>query len=388
MLIPLGTDRPTRRPSVVTPAIIVLTVAVHLAMLALLRVNPERAAWVYDTFNVGGHDFRWWGLVTSLLLHSPDSLLHLIGNMLFLWVFGPSVEDRFGRIGFLGLYLLGGIASGGLHAAFDPSPAIGASGAIAAVEGAFLVLFPKTRIKCFWIFTVSVVLVPAWWFIGLAMAWDLLSHAFRTNDNIARLAHLGGYGFGFVLSMILLWVKVFPRETYDLFTIFRQAQRRRAFRAAGAIAPASGPVAARARKQMRDDRADALASARAEISTAVSAGDMDDATTKYRALTRSYGDQPGAATLARDFQYKLAAHMVGRDDHRDAAEALERFVEAYPLDREIEQIRLLLGRLQGRYLGQRERALELLTGVLDRTHSDELRELAREEIDHLNGETA
>eukprot|EP00913_Durusdinium_trenchii_P006077 g5689.t1 len=357
-------------------------------MLVLLRVNPERGDWVLRTFDVGGRDFQWWGLVTSLLLHSPDSLLHLIGNMLFLWVFGPSVEDRFGRFGFLGLYLLGGIASGGLHAAFDANPAIGASGAIAGVEGAFLVLFPRTRIKCFWIFTISVVLVPAWWFIGLAMAWDLLSHAFRTSDNIARLAHLGGYGFGFGLSMLLLWAKVFPRETYDLFTIFKQAQRRRAFRAAGAMAPASGPAAAMARQSARNERSDALAGARAEVSAAVSSGDLDEAATKYRSLVETYGDQPGAATLARDAQYKLAAHLVGAGDYEGAAAAYERFIEAYPVDREIEPIRLMLGRLHGRYLGQRDRALELLTGVLEGSHSEELRELAREEIDHLNGEAA
>ncbi len=384
MLIPLGTDRPTRRPSVVTPTIIALTVGVHLVLQILLRTSPERAMWVYDTFDVGGSEFRWWGLVTSLLLHSPDSWLHLIGNMLFLWVFGPSVEDRYGRLGFLGLYLLGGIASGGVHTVFEANPAIGASGAIAGVQGAFLVLFPRTRIRCFWIFTISIVLVPAWWFIGFAMAWDLLAHTFRTKDNIARLAHLGGYGFGFGVSMLLLWAKVFPRETYDLFTIFRQAQRRRAFKAAGAMAQTAGPRAA-VRDEKRDQRADALASARAEVSALVSSGDMDSAAQRYHELVSRFSDESRGATLARDAQYKLAAHMVGTGDHSGAAAAFERLLDAYPNDRESEQIRLMLGRLRGRYLGQDEQARELLGAVLESTHDDELRSIAQEEIDHLNG---
>lgn len=388
MLIPLGTDRPTRRPSVVTPAILGITVVIHLALQVILRVNPESGAWVYSTFNVGGSDFRWWGLFTSMLLHSQYSWLHLIGNMLFLWVFGPSVEDRFGRLGFLALYLSGGVASGALHAAFEPNPAIGASGAIAAVQGAFLVLFPRTRIKCFFVFTISVILVPAWWFIGLAMAWDLLAHAFRTDDNIARLAHLGGYGFGFALSMLLLWLKVFPRETCDLFTIFRQAQRRRAFKAAGAMASSTAPAAAKAQSPQQSEHSAELAEARARISEAVSRGDLEVASSKYRELIENYRDQPRAATMARDAQYKLGVHMASEGDHDGAAQAFERFVEAYPVDREIQQIRLMLGRLLGRYLGQRERAIELLTGVVEASHDDDLRSIAQEEIDHLNGEAA
>ncbi|MFI4896312.1 MAG: rhomboid family intramembrane serine protease [Phycisphaerales bacterium JB059] len=388
MLIPLGTDRPTRRPSLVTPAILAVTVLAHLVMQVVLRVDPERGAWVYDTFSVGGAEFRWWGLLTSLLLHSPASWLHLIANMLFLWVFGPSVEDRFGRLGFLALYLLGGVASGGLHAAFEPSPAIGASGAIAAIAGAFLVLFPRTRIKCFWIFTLSVIPVPAWWFIGLAVAWDLLAHAFQAADNIARLAHLGGYAFGIGVSAALLRAGVFPSEPYDLLTIFRQARRRRAFRAAGAMANHSAPAAAKAKGDRHAHQSDALAGARAEVSEALSRGELDLAADRYRELLSEYADQPGAATLARDAQYRLGVHLAAAGDHETAAIAFERFVEAYPLDREIEQIRLMLGRLLGRYLGRRERGLELLTEVMNQTHDEELRAIAREEIEHLREDAA
>lgn len=388
MLIPLGTDRPTRRPSLVTPAILVVTVLAHLLLQVVLRVDPERGNWVYDTFSVGGAEFRWWGLVTSLLLHSPASWLHLIANMLFLWVFGPSVEDRFGRLGFLALYLLGGVASGGLHAAFEASPAIGASGAIAAVAGAFLVLFPRTRIKCFWIFTLSVIPVPAWWFIGLAVAWDLLAHAFQTDDNIARLAHLGGYAFGMAVSMALLRARVFPREPYDLLTIFRQAQRRRAFRAASAMANQTAPEASKAKGDRYAEQTDALANARSEVSAALSRGELDLAADRYRELLSAYADQPGAATLARDAQYRLGVHLASAGDHETAASAFERFVEAYPLDREIEQIRLMLGRLLGRYLGRREQGIELLTEVMNQTHDEELRAIAREEIEYLREDAA
>lgn len=353
-------------------------------MEVVARTDPGLWDRIVDWGDVGGDRFVWWGLVTSLFLHGD--WLHVGGNMLFLWVFGPPVEDRFGKLGFAGLYFLGGAAAGGLHSAFDPNPAIGASGAVSAVAGAFLVLFPRISIRCFWFFTLSVIPVPAWWFIGLAIAWDFLSQSMGGGDRIAHLAHLGGYAFGFVLSMALLWARVFPREPYDLFTIFRQAKRRRDLKAAAATTLVSRPEAAQARTPRHNARTDALAAARAQVCVHVADGRLDDAVGAYAALREKFSEMPGAITLPRNAQYEVANQLVRLERRAEAAEAYERFLEAYPTDREADMVRLMHGRLLGRYLGEHDRAVELLERVLDDVHDEELRELASEELAALRAE--
>ncbi|MDP1661544.1 MAG: rhomboid family intramembrane serine protease, partial [Phycisphaerales bacterium] len=172
-----------------------------------------------------------WGAVTLLtyqFLHA--GFLHLIGNMLFLWVFGPAVEDRFGRVGFLLFYLVGGALAGLAHALFEASPVIGASGAIAAVTGAFLVLFPRTHIKVFLFFVmVGVIELPAWIFLALAVAkdlWGLGTH----GEGVAFLAHLGGYTVGATVAVALLLTRALPDEDWSLLAVFKQQARRAEFR--------------------------------------------------------------------------------------------------------------------------------------------------------------
>src|SRR5262249_20133954 len=150
---------------------------------------------------VGGAHFRPWTLVTHAFLHA--GWLHLLGNMVFLWVFGPNVEDRFTRIGVLIFYLVGGAAAGGAHALLEASPALGAGGAIAAVTGAYIVLFPRTLIKCIvFLIIIGIFQIPAWIFIVLAIAKDMVWVGLPT-DNVARFAHLGGYAFGMMVSLFL-----------------------------------------------------------------------------------------------------------------------------------------------------------------------------------------
>jgi len=384
VLIPLGTDRRSVRSTLVAPALVAVCVLAHVAMEAVAQLDPDLWERILTWGAVGGEEFHWWGLFTSVFLHAD--WLHLGGNMLFLWVFGAPVEDRYGRLGFLALFLAGGAFSGMVHATLDSNPAIGASGAIAAVTGSFLVLFPRTRVRCFWIFTLSVVPVPAWWFIGLAIAWDFLSQTMGAGGGVAHLAHLGGYSFGFTVSMALLWARVFPREPYDLFTIFRQAKRRRDLKAAAAATRVTRPEAAKSRPTRQTAMTDALAAARAEVSAGVSQGRLDEAVEAYDRLRESFAQVPGALTLPRNTQYELANHLVRIERRREAAEAYERFLEAYPTDREADLVRLMHGRLLGRYLGEPERAGEQLERVLADVRDEELRALAREELDALGRE--
>jgi membrane associated rhomboid family serine protease len=146
-------------------------------------------------------------VLTSMFLHDPGNLgCHFFGNMLFLWIFGDNVEDRFGHLGFLAFYLLGGVAAALAQVAADPAstvPTIGASGAIAAVMGAYLVLHPGARIHSlvllgFWITTAE---VPALVYLGIWFAMQLLHSG--GGGGVAWWAHIGGFAFGVLAVGVL-----------------------------------------------------------------------------------------------------------------------------------------------------------------------------------------
>ena len=153
----------------------------------------------------------WQTVLTSMFMHA--SILHLAGNMVFLWIFGNNIEDSMGPFRFLGFYLLGGIAALGLQVAINPdsvAPTVGASGAIAAVLGGYIVLYPRARVLTLVliIFFFGVIELPALAVLG---AWFILQAVFGaagltdpTNaGGVAYFAHIGGFIFG-VLTIRLV----------------------------------------------------------------------------------------------------------------------------------------------------------------------------------------
>lgn len=146
----------------------------------------------------------WQTVFTSMFMHA--SLLHLAGNMVFLWIFGNNIEDSMGPFRFLGFYLLGGIAALGLQVAISPdslAPTVGASGAIAAVLGGYIVLYPRARVLTLVliIFFFGVIELPALAVLG---AWFILQAVFgaagltdpTSAGGVAYFAHIGGFIFG------------------------------------------------------------------------------------------------------------------------------------------------------------------------------------------------
>jgi membrane associated rhomboid family serine protease len=147
-------------------------------------------------------------LVTSMFLHGNAG--HLLGNLVFLWIFGDNVEDRFGHGRFLLFYLGAGMAAGAAQAAAVAAssiPIIGASGAIAAVMGAYFVLFPKSRVvMLIWlVFYIDFVEIPAMLFLGFWFLFQFLGVLGEpsANGGIAFVAHLGGFVVGAALGRIL-----------------------------------------------------------------------------------------------------------------------------------------------------------------------------------------
>jgi membrane associated rhomboid family serine protease len=144
----------------------------------------------------------WFSVIASIFMHG--SLLHLAGNILFLWIFGNNVEERFGYVGYAGFYLVAGGIATATHVLSDPSsiqPLIGASGAIAGVMGAYLVLWPRARVLTWIPLLIFVVIyLPA----GLVLAlWFGLQFFTSPNEGVAWLAHVGGFAFGVAVALAL-----------------------------------------------------------------------------------------------------------------------------------------------------------------------------------------
>jgi rhomboid family protein len=147
--------------------------------------------------------------LSSMFMHG--GFMHFAGNMLFLWIFGDNVEDRMGHVGYLLFYLAGGLAAGATHVFVNPAsviPTVGASGAIAAVMGAYMVLYPGSRIESaliFFIF-VRIISVPAVLWLGLWFVFQVLSgssdprHA--DQGGVAFFAHIGGFVFGAAIGLL------------------------------------------------------------------------------------------------------------------------------------------------------------------------------------------
>jgi membrane associated rhomboid family serine protease len=249
-MFPLKDDIPSRRFPVVTVTIIGICVAVYFlfeqGLWNLGETGNERVveygAIPYEITNPGSEcgldatgaqlvcegqegvsgtapeQAPWWVTIfTSMFMHG--SLLHLGGNMLFLWIFGNNIEDSMGRPRFVVFYLLGGVAALLGQVAIDPDaavPTVGASGAIAAVLGGYALLYPRARVVTliFLIIIFTIVELPALVVLGL---WFLLQLAYGVNEiaqpvgggGVAYFAHIGGFVFGLAL------IKLFANDVHE-----------------------------------------------------------------------------------------------------------------------------------------------------------------------------
>ncbi len=218
-MIPLKDINPTRTTPVVNIALIVANVAVFFYVVYASALAPgTESAFMMAHGTVplrvslflqgrGTVETALLPLVTSMFLHG--GLMHLAGNMLFLWVFGDNVEDDFGHIGYLIFYLVCGVGSGLIHVLFNLGsriPAVGASGAISGVMGAYAVLFPRHRILTF--FFIFLIPVPAILILGYWFAIQFLEGVNgigmrAAGGGVAIWAHIGGFVMGVVITLLV-----------------------------------------------------------------------------------------------------------------------------------------------------------------------------------------
>jgi membrane associated rhomboid family serine protease len=214
VFIPLKDLNPRRSYPIVNTTLILLNVMVFIYQYTL----PPYAFKMFMTTNatiparfpawLSGHapfEVAFLPLLTSMFLHS--GIMHIAGNMLFLWIFGDNVEDFYGHFTYLVFYLVCGIGSGLLHVLFNLNsavPAVGASGAISGVMGAYALLYPRSRILTLvFIFLVPIpaVIILGYWFVLQFLA-GITSLGMAANGGVAVWAHVGGFLLGMLITSI------------------------------------------------------------------------------------------------------------------------------------------------------------------------------------------
>jgi membrane associated rhomboid family serine protease len=207
LIFPIGDDNiEGGHKPIVSYSLIGINVIIFLIQLSIGEETIYHFASVPEEIT---HGNRLFTLITSMFLHGGT--MHLIGNMLFLWIFGDNIEAIIGSSMFLLFYLFGGLFAAGAHILTDPHsiiPMIGASGAISAVMGAYMVMFPKSRVKMIFIVFFKKFHIPAFlflifWFLQQIFSGITTFGGIGPGGGVAWWAHIGGFAFGIVVGLVL-----------------------------------------------------------------------------------------------------------------------------------------------------------------------------------------
>jgi len=305
------------------------------------------------------------------------NLMHLLGNMVFLYVFGNNVNDKLGNLGYLAFYLAGGVMAGVGHVMTNtPVPVLGASGAVAAVTGAYMVLFPQSHITLLW--WMGTYEIPSVWFILIFFAKDVILQSAGAS-GVAHMAHIWGTLFGFTISILLLAVRLLPRDQSDIVAMLSRWNRRRQYRDIVSRGYDPFDPALKVKSSANDAVAGRIHDLRGDIGDAVTRRELDRAATLYSELLTIDRTQ----VLARQAQLDLANQFASQQDYTRAALAYELFLKHYPKFEQLDQIELMLGLIYSRYLNEYALAKEYLVRALARLHSTGEVELAKTELTRI-----
>ena len=312
-----------------------------------------------------------------------------------MYMFGNNVNDRLGHLGYLCFYLAGAVFSAIGHILIAPlhglgvaTPVLGASGAIAAVTGAYLVLYPQTLITIvYWFFFIGTMEIPAIYLILLKMI--LIDNIIaRTAPNVAYDAHLAGYAFGIGAILLLLSTKLIAQDQFDLWAMLRRWNQRRIYR--DVVVQSTDPFAGRISKKINvketkteaqkqaEEKASAL---RQEILIRINQGNLASAAELYLELTR---DDTGQL-LPRQAMLDIANQLMSAGRWTEAAEAYEKFLSYYSGTEHCEQVQLMLGIIYARYLSDRQKALDYLKKAYGKLTDTGQKKMCEDEIKRLEG---
>lgn len=394
MFLPIRTNVLPRRTPYANYALIAINVAFFLVTygphghgMGYARAVVPVRHWAEPLMLIPA-DWRPWQFLTYAFLHG--GLLHIVGNMFFLYLFGRNVNDKLGNFGYAAFYLFAAIFSGLGHALLDLSstaPTLGASGAVAAVTGAYLVLFPQTLITVvYWFFFIGTIEVPALYFIALKLI--VVDNIIYRGPGIAHDAHLTGYAYGIAVTLLLLATRLVGGSNFDLWAMVKRWNRRRHYRDAvaggydpfsgtGARQPAGGAPAKRTVAQTQKEAE--VRALRTAISRRIMERNLGEAAGLYVQLMQV----DSAQLLPRQYLLDIANQLASDHHSEEAARAYEQFLSHYGTSEHAEQVELMLGILYARYLHRPEEAVMHLQRAAERLSDPGQVQLCQDELARL-----
>ncbi len=402
MLLPIRTSILPRRTPYANYALIIVNVIVFF-----LTYGSHREIWGSQVVTVPVHDWakqfmltpaqpRLWQFASYAFLHG--GFLHITGNMFFLYIFGNNVNDKIGHLGYLFFFLVGAIFSGIGHTVVHSSsqiPTLGASGAVAAVTGAYLVLFPQTLITVlYWFFFIGTIEVPALYFIVFKLViWDNIFEPHLAPASIAYTAHLAGYAFGIAATLALLAAGLLRGSNFDLWAMIKQWNRRRQFRdvVSSGYDPVTGQMGKKPIKvkevektsheqsQSTSRNENKITELRNIIGNRIAQRNLPAAADAYLELMRLDSSQ----ILPRQYLLDIANQLASNERSAEAAQAYEQFLARYGNYEYAEQVELMLGLLYSRYLHQSQKAVKHLQAAAEKLSDPGQLKMCKDELARL-----
>jgi membrane associated rhomboid family serine protease len=390
MIIPIRTDYRRRH----TPWVNYLIIAANLVLyFAGHNASTPQARMAIDTWMLQPEAPELHQFFSCMFLHAD--VWHLLGNMVFLWVFGSAVNDKFGHAGYAAFYLGGGVLAGvGYLLLAGRAPVLGASGAIAAVAGAYLVLLPATNITLIvWLlYFIMPIEVSSLYFIFFQFLFDSFMTLYGStglpgSGGVAYAAHATGYAWGILVAGGLLVFGLLPRDDFDMLHLIKARHRRARYRrmAAAGYDPFSRTPPENVRKQVQvqsvdSEPAETASAAEIDLRKRIAQATEQHDTPTMAKLYLDLCDIAEEPVLARQAQLDVANQLMADEQYAGAALAYERFIQHYPNYQYLPDIHLMLGLIYSRYLHQYPRATERLERAAERLSEPAKQSLARDEL--------
>jgi membrane associated rhomboid family serine protease len=395
MLLPIRTSISPRRTPYINYALIVVNVVIFLLSYHPPYTDPftgqteilRRWAQQLVLTPEPGRMYLWQ-FVSYAFLHG--SVMHILGNMFFLYLFGNNVNDKLGNIGYLCFYLAGSVFSGIGHVFMSGAPVLGASGAVAAVTGAYLVLFPQTLITVlYWFFFIGMMELPALYFIAFKLIiWDnVIQPSIAPPVAVAYSAHLAGYAFGIAAMVVMLAAGLISGSQFDLWAMIKRWNRRRRYR--DVVSSGYDPYMGRQTRHIRvkeviksaaqQQKEEQIREVRSEISNRITQRNLPAAAQAYLELIRLDSEQ----ILPRQHLLDVANQLAGENKYTESARAYEQFLAHYGNYEYAEQVELMLGILYSRYLNQTESAIKHLQIAAKKLTDPSQLKMCRDELARL-----
>jgi membrane associated rhomboid family serine protease len=349
------------------------------------RYEELRSTSVLEHYSFVPAHPTWYSYITANFLHG--GWLHIIGNMWFLWLAGIVLEDAWGRWMYLAVYLIAGAFALQVHAWFNPGsniPTLGASGAVAALMGAFLVRFPRVRINMIWLwmfFRVTRFSAEAFWLLPVWFAMEIFSGViFGASSGVAHMAHVGGFAFGMLAALAIrssgvehainkaIEEELDPDHNDELEEIHALLGQNRLDDAlvgldhfTAANSESEGALLLRQEIQWRKQDIPAYAHATLKLCALhLSLHATDQALKDYEDLVRS-----GGGLLPAELWFKLGQALEERQEYERALGEYQELAEAYPKDRQGLMALLAGARVAMTKVHRPQHALNLYQAVAD-----------------------